>query len=391
MSDNILILACVSGFLDKFEKENVMILKEMGVQVHYAANMQEQHYKFDPAEFDELGITAHHIDIERSPYMTGNYSKALVQVIKIIQKYDIRTIHCHSPVGGVIGRLAGHWCCRHKLPVKVIYTAHGFHFYKGAPLINNTIYRWTEIILAHDTDILVTINREDYENGRRLRMKNGGKVFQIPGVGLDMDRFAPLTEAQRKKEREKLGIGSRFFLVSMGELNENKNHYIVLQALKKMRDDGKDISKIIYGICGDGFFHDRMRDWIREMDLQDNVIMYGYCTDVRPIVGCADASIFPSHREGLGMAGLEALSMGIPLIASDNRGTREYMVHKENGFICDSRRVGTVVEGIEYMMEMDVAEREKMRRTCRKSVCPFDKKRTNEIMRCVYEEVKENE
>ena len=91
------------------------------------------------------------------------------------------------------------------------------------------------------------------------------------------------------------------------------------------------------------------------------------------------------------MAGLEALSMGIPLIASDNRGTREYMVHKENGFICDSRRVGTVVEGIEYMMEMDAAEREKMRRTCRKSVCPFDKKRTNEIMRCVYEEVKENE
>ena len=161
----------------------------------------------------------------------------------------------------------------------------------------------------------------------------------------------------------------------------------MLQALKKMRDDGKDISGILYGICGDGFFHDRMEEWIREMDLQDNVVMFGYCMDVRPFLGCADASIFPSHREGMGMAGLEALSMEIPLIASDNRGTREYMVHKENGFVCDSRRVETVVEGIEYMMAMDSAQREKMKKVCRQSVRPFEKKCTNEIMQSVYQMV----
>lgn len=347
MSDNILILACVSGFLDKFERENVRILEETGFNVHYAANMKEQHYIFDPAEFDELGVAAHHIDIERSPYMTGNYLNALPQTIEIIRQNDIRVIHCHEPVGGVIGRLAGRWCCRHGIPVKVIYTVHGFHFYKGAPLINNTIYRWAEMFLAHYTDILITINREDYTSGQKLGLKKGGKVYRIPGVGLDMEHFVPLTAEERKKSREKLGIGNRFFLVSSGELNENKNQRIVLQALKKMRDDGKDISGILYGICGDGFFHDRMEEWIREMDLQDNVVMFGYCMDVRPFLGCADASIFPSHREGMGMAGLEALSMEIPLIASDNRGTREYMVHKENGFVCDSRRVETVVEGIE--------------------------------------------
>ena len=387
MSDNILILACVSGFLDKFERENVRILKETGFNVHYAANMKEQHYIFDPAEFDELGVAAHHIDIERSPYMTGNYLNALPQTIEIIRQKDIRVIHCHEPVGGVIGRLAGRWCCRHGIPVKVIYTVHGFHFYKGAPLINNTIYRWAEMFLAHYTDILITINREDYTSGQKLGLKKGGKVYRIPGVGLDMEHFVPLTAEERKKSREKLGIGNRFFLVSSGELNENKNQRIVLQALKKMRDDGKDISGILYGICGDGFFHDRMEEWIREMDLQDNVVMFGYCMDVRPFLGCADASIFPSHREGMGMAGLEALSMEIPLIASDNRGTREYMVHKENGFVCDSRRVETVVEGIEYMMAMDSAQREKMKKVCRRSVRPFEKKCTNEIMQSVYQMV----
>lgn len=390
MGDSILIIACVGGFLDKFEKENVKILKEIGFSVHYAANMKEQHYIFDPSVFSELEVTAHHIDIGRSPYMTRNYRKALPQVIKIIQQEDIHVIHCHEPVGGVIGRLAGRWCCRHEIPVKVVYTVHGFHFYKGAPLINNTIYRWAEMFLAHYTDILITINREDYTSGWKLHLKKDGKVYRIPGVGLDMEYFLPLTAEEQKKTRQKLGIGNRFFLVSSGELNENKNQHIVLQALKKMRDEGKDISGILYGICGDGFFHDRMKEWIREMDLQDNVVMYGYCRDVRPFLGCADASVFPSHREGLGMAGLEALSMETPLIAADNRGTREYMIHKENGFVCDSRRVETVVEGIEYMMSMDSEEREKMKKACRQSVRPFEKKCTSRIMRSVYEEVKEN-
>ena len=106
MSDNILILACVSGFLDKFEKENVRILKETGFNVHYAANMKEQHYIFDPAEFDELGVAAHHIDIERSPYMTGNYLNALPQTIGLFGKgYSGNTLSRTG--GGVIGRLAG--------------------------------------------------------------------------------------------------------------------------------------------------------------------------------------------------------------------------------------------------------------------------------------------
>ena len=391
MKTHILILACVSGFLEKFEKENVKILNELGFCVHYAANMQEQHYIFDPNEFQEMGITAHHIDIERSPYMFRNNIRALRQVINIVEENNIQAIHCHSPVGGVLGRLTGRYFKNRKREIRIVYTAHGFHFYRGAPLINNTVYFFVEKWLARYTDILITINREDFENARKFRMKDGNRVYRIPGVGLDRQRFAPMSPEQREKKRKELGVDGFFFLVSCGELNENKNQRIVLEALAKMRDEGKDISRIRYGICGEGFFHSRMDEWIRELRLEENVIMYGYCLDVRPILGCADASVFPSRREGLGMAGLESLSMGVALIAADNRGTREYMIHKKNGYVCESDRVETVIKGIEFMMKLDPRRRKEMARSCRESVERFDKKYTNKIMKQIYREVGKDE
>ncbi|OUP86186.1 hypothetical protein B5F07_02530 [Lachnoclostridium sp. An169] len=388
---SVLILTCVSGFIDKFEKENVRILRELGYEVHYASNMKEQHYLFDPKEYRELGVIPHDICVERSPFMVRANSKALRQIIEIVEQNNIDIIHCHAPVGGVLGRLAGRYFRHKNRDLRVIYTAHGFHFYKGAPLINNTVYKLAEKILAHYTDVLITINREDYESAKKLHLRKGGRVYQLPSIGLDMERFRPLSDEEKKRQRKELHVEDKFFLVSVGELNENKNHIVVLQALKKMRDSGEDISGIVYGICGDGFFHDRMREWIDEMGLQDNVRMFGYCMDVRPIEGCADASVFPSLREGLGMAALEALAMGVPLIASDNRGTREYMEHQKNGYVCNSSSPESFVEGIRFVQGLEPEARRKMQKYCRESVMKFDKKYANEIMRHVYQEEMRNE
>lgn len=387
MEKSILILTCVSGFLDKFEKENVKILRKLGFCVHYASNMKEQHYVFDIKEFSELGVIPHHIDIERSPFMIKNNRQALKQILQIIYQENISVLHCHSPVGGMLGRLAGRYCNKRGHKLKVLYTAHGFHFYKGAPLVNNSVYQVAERFLAHYTDVLITINEEDYQNSYHLHLKPGGKRYKLPSVGLDIQRFKPLTEEQRRVQREKLKLEDKFFLVSVGELNENKNHYIVLKALQKMKDSGKDISNIVYGICGDGFLRERLENWIKEMGLTDNVILFGYCIDVRPIEGCADAAVFPSKREGLGMAAIEALSMGIPLIASDNRGTREYMVHKKNGYVCNCADPDTFVAGIEFIKTLDDVSKREIAEFCRKSVGKFDKKYTNDIMTKVYQEV----
>lgn len=383
MNREILILTTISGFLDKFERENVKILQEMGYTVHYAANTREQHYLFSEDEIEKLGVHIHHIDIERSPYMVRNNRRAFLQLTEIVRKYSINIIHCHTPVGGLLGRLLG----RHfrKDGITVIYTAHGFHFYKGAPWINNSVYYWVEKCLAHYTDILVVINREDYENAGRFRLKKNGKIYRIPGVGLDREKFHIFSEEERRKGRTTLGIeDDQFFILSVGELNENKNQEIILKALALMRDRGQDISNIIYGICGDGFFMERIKSKIRELNLQKNVKMFGYCRDVPAILGCADMSTLPSRREGLGMAALESLAMGIPVAASDNRGTREYMEDGRNGYVCDYADAESFIRGIEIIRNMDKEERREMGFRCRETTVRFGKKYTIEIMQEVY-------
>lgn len=379
----ILILTTVSGFLDKFEKDNVRILQELGYEVHYAANTYEQNYLFDENEIQNMGVHIHHIDIAKSPYKIEMNQRALKEVTELIEKEQICAIHCHTPVGGLLGRLAGRRC-----RVKVIYTAHGFHFYKGAPFLDRCIYYLAERWLARFTDTLIVINEEDYKNAQKFHLKNQGKVYQIPGVGLDMKKFRPFSEAERGAGRRKLGI-EKFSLISVGELNQNKNQRIVLQALAKMREDGNDISHIHYGVCGDGFLRQQMEHWIQELHLGDIVTMYGYQDSVHEILGCADAMIFPSRREGLGMAALEALSMGIPVIASDNRGTREYMEHGKNGYVCAWDDVDGYIKGIQRMMALRPKERETMRQYCRQSVKRFEKSHTNRIMWEIYHRMDE--
>ena len=383
---NILILATVGGFLDKFERGNVKILQEMGYTVHYAANLREPHYQYDEREIFALGVRVHHIDVARSPYMVRYNVAAFKQLCRIILENDILAIHCHTPVGGMLGRMMGRKFAGRGL--KVVYTAHGFHFYKGAPLVNNTAYYLAEWVMARYTDVLVTINREDFRNALDLPLKNPKRVFEIPGVGVDLNRFTPMHEEERRARRKELGIpeGDVFF-VSVGELNENKNQMVILKALSYLRESGKDISRVHYGICGDGFYEEKIQREIYIRRLEDNVKLYGYRRDVENVIGCADFSVFPTVREGLGMAGLEALAMGIPLLASRNRGTREYLHNGINGYFCNARDEKNWAAGLQKIMCLTTAQREKMAGNCRKSVLPFARERTEAVMRKVYWEL----
>lgn len=383
MRKQILILTTTRDFLGKFETGNVRILKRMGYTVHYAANMSEQDDLYDREEIEKLGIESHHIDIERSPFMIRNNRKAFLQLIELVRKYGISLIHCHTPVGGLLGRLAGRYFGKDRL--KVIYTAHGFHFYKGAPWLNNSIYYQVERFLARYTDILVVINSEDYASAGKFRLRKGGAVYRIPGVGLDTERFHIFSEEEKKRGREALDIGAEtLFLLSVGEINENKNHEIILRALALMKRRGQDISGIQYVICGDGFFRGRREKQIQSMGLDENVKIYGYRKDIPDILGCANALVFPSKREGLGMAALESLAMGIPVIAADNRGTREYMKDGVNGYICKSGDVEDYIRGIQNIRDMDVEKRRKMQIKCRETVERFDRAYVDEIMGEVY-------
>lgn len=383
MDKHVLILTTTHDFLRKFELENVKILQRMGCTVHYAANMKEPQYLSDERFLQELGVRTHHIDIARSPFQWRENRRAFLQIRELLREFDIRMIHCHTPVGGVLGRLAGHFFRDWR--VFVIYTAHGFHFYKGAPLQNHLLYYRVEKWLAHYTDVLITINEEDYRSALRFHLRRGGRVYKIPGAGLNLQKFRPQEEALRAVFRRKLWIGAdEFFLVSVGELNENKNHEVVLEALELLRAEGK-LANIRYGICGDGFLRETLARKIAEKKLQDVVVLYGYCRNIPEILGCADASVFPSKREGLGMAGLESLAMGVPVIAADNRGTREYMEHGRNGFVRAYDDVRGLADCITALRQMDVRRRQRMAQSCVNTVKPFEKRYTSAVMTRIYE------
>ena len=229
------------------------------------------------------------------------------------EKYDI--IHCHTPVGGMLTRLAA--VDARKKGSIVFYTAHGFHFYTGSPFINWIVYYPVEKWLARKTDVLVTITKEDYLRAKKF---NINKTVYIPGVGIDLNRF------QRGKScidgdtmKMSLGIPKNVkVLLSVGEINKNKNHKIVLEALSHFPD-------VWYVLCGQGPLIDEYKKLSVKLGISNRVIFTGYRTDIENYYNIADVFVFPSIREGLPVALMEAIATEIVCVASRNRGTDDLL------------------------------------------------------------------
>lgn len=303
-----------------FFKDLVKKLVDDGNTVDIACN--ESEYKVDEF-YHELGCNVYQINCSRSPFSKGNF-EAIKELKKIISdnKYDI--VHCHTPVAGACTRIA----CKgfRKNGLKVFYTAHGFHFYKGAPLINWLIYYPIEKYCSKFTDILITINHED-ESLAKKRMK-AKKVEYVPGVGIDVDKFADAV-VDRTQKRQELGIPEDAFLIlSVGELNKNKNHQIVIRALAELND-----KNVHYMIAGEGALSDYLKNLSYELGVENQVHILGYREDTEQLYKIADINAFPSIREGLGLAAIEGMAAGLPLICLDNRGTRNYAKNNVNAFI----------------------------------------------------------
>lgn len=383
MEKHALILATTGDFLEKFEREDAKLLKELGYTVHYGANLCEPPWFSGEERLRRMGVVPHHLEIARSPFLVNMNFKALLEVLRLIDAWGITLIHCHTPVGGLVGRLAGRLSPRR--PV-VIYTAHGFHFYTGAPLRNWLAYFPAEWYLARYTDFLAVINREDLRLSRRLPLPGRGRARQIPGTGLNRKRFSPASPEERERARRRLGVGERFFLVSAGEINENKNHRTLLEALLILEKRPGGLEGLCCGICGGGFYRERMKGWIRSRGLSGMVKLYGHCEDMREFLAAADLFVFPSRREGLGMAALEALSMGIPVLAADNRGTREYIRPGKNGLLCPWDSPEAFARGIISIRRLPEARKSQMRAACIRSARPFDISHSREAMRKLYRE-----
>lgn len=280
----------------------------------------------------------HYVDIpfERNPLKPGNV-KAYKMLREIIEKEQFDLIYCHTPVGAMLARLAG--ISARKKGTKVIYMAHGFHFYNGAPLLNWMLYYPVEKFLSRFTDGLITINQEDY---RRAQKFHAGKTILIPGVGIDLDKFQK-KEPTRQEIRNKLGIPeSKIILMSVGELTKRKNHMVMIEALARLKE-----YDILYVICGDGPLKAQLRAKAEELGVRDRLKLLGFRKDIAELHKMADIFVFPSLQEGLPVAVMEAMASGLPIVASKIRGNEDLISNNQGGYLVkptDSEQVGKAIE-----------------------------------------------
>jgi len=334
----ILYVTTISLTMNTFFKPHVEMLVNEGYQVDIACN-----YKDLPLDefYASLGCNEYQIDFSRSPLSTDNM-KAYRQLKRVVENGGYDIVHCHTPVAGLLGRLAS--IPARKKGTRVIYTAHGFHFYKGAPLKNWLVYYPIEWVGSLFTDTLITINHEDYELAKR-KMK-AKRVEYVPGVGIDVDKFKN-TVIDRAEKRRELGIPEdAFLLVSVGELNANKNHEVIIRAVSMLNDD-----KVHYAIAGVGELREYLLNLAIELGIADKVHLLGYRNDIAEIYKAADVCCFPSIREGLGLAAIEGMAAGLPIVAADNRGTREFVVEKINGFACKNNQSQEFVDALQILLD----------------------------------------
>ena len=358
-----------------FAKSSIAAARQLGIEYHIASNETGIDQSIKDQECEELGIYHHHIDINRNPSAVAQNRKAYKQIMELIEEYHFDVIHCNTPMGGVLGRL-----CGHKAGVKtVIYQAHGFHFWTGAPLMNWTCYYPTENFLAHYTDILITINKEDKKRAQKFHLKKNGKLVSVPGVGIDVEKISTPTISPEEKRRQ-LGISQDSLVyITVGELIPRKNQSMLIDAFKKA-----DIANSILLICGKGQEKDNLQKQIEENGLSEKVKLLGQRTDIYELLQCSDVFLFPSKQEGLPIALMEAMAVGLPCVAANIRGNNDLLGDNYPFLLNPNDR-----ESWEKSMKDILDVRNEMAELSHKNIGAFDIEKATEAMKEIYKSVLE--
>ena len=376
----VLIVASVVSFIEWFNKENLEFLKnEMNCEVHVACNfdyMDDTDVVRTTAYIEKLkseGFVLYNIHFARSPFCKVNI-QAYKKLKAIIDSNHFDLIHCHTPTASMMTRLAARKA--RKKSCKVMYTCHGFHFHNAAPKKNWLLYYPVEKIFSKLCDYIVTINKEDFNRAKTFYCPN---VRYIPGVGVDLSKIKN-TKVDKNAYKKSLGIPENcVMLLSIGELIERKNHEVIIKALAKLKRDD-----IYYVICGKGPLKEHLEQLSKSLGVR--TIFLGFRNDIPELCNTADISAFPSKIEGLGLAGIEAMAAGVPLVSSNVHGILDYVVDGKTGFTCKPDDVDGFAKAIETLASNDEL-RESMRDACLKSVEPFEIHNALNSMWGIYKEI----
>lgn len=377
-----LVLASVASMIDQFNMPNIQLMKEMGYEVDVAANFLKGSTCTDEKiavlkqDLLKMNVRCFQIDFSRNVLNFSENIKAYKQTKKIIDENNYALIHSHSPIGGFLSRIAARNA--RTSGTKMIYTAHGFHFYQGAPLINWLIFYPIERITSRWTDVLITITHEDYQLAQKKMYAK--KVVYVPGVGIDTAVFAPKENdaAINMSKREELGISVEdTVMLSVGELNKNKNHEIVLKAMAQL--GRKDVH---YVIAGRGVLKEHLEHLATELGARSQLHLLGFRTDVKELFKMADFFAHPSFREGLSVAVMEAMANGLPVICTEIRGNTDLIEEGKGGYLFKPAEQETVFNALKYMM--DSTDRKTMGAFNLKRSERLDVKAVLEVMREIY-------
>lgn len=321
----------------QFLVPHVINLSENGFEVEIACSVVGNRIEEVRQKLNGYVNAIHLVRLVRSPASPTNF-KGYNDMKKVINSGNYDIIWTNEPVMGLTTRLAARKA--RKNGTKVLYMVHGFHFYEGAPKLNWLIYYPIERFAAHFCDTIVTINKEDFERAQRL---NSPSVKYIHGIGVDTSRLH--TDETPHNIRQEIGLSDDSFLVlSVGELLPRKNQQVIIKALGKLHD-----SNVHYILCGKGKLLNELLALAKENGVDKQVHFLGYRKDVLNIYGQADLLAFPSRREGLGLAGLEAMYCGLPLVSSNTSGPRDYMENGKTGFMYDPDDADGFADGIRRM------------------------------------------
>ena len=355
--EKVLVVASVASMIDQFNIPFIKLMIDMGYHVDVACNFEKgstcTNEKIAQLKktLKAMGVDCFQIDFARNVLNIRDNLKAFSQVEKLMKCNDYVFAHCHSPIGGMITRIAG------KITkTKIIYTAHGFHFYKGAPLLNWMVYYPIELLCGYWTDILITINNEDYELAQKhIKAK---EIVYVPGIGVDLNKFGNI-DVDRNKVRESLCVpADKIWILSVGELIKRKNQERLIRAIAQ-------IPNVYLTIAGRGELQPEFENLIKELKIEDRVKLLGFRTDISALCASADVFAFPSFQEGLSVTLMEAMAWGKPCVVSAIRGNTD-LIDENGGVLFDPHNIEYITRAVNKIIdsnwqEMSIYNKKKIR------------------------------
>ena len=322
--NKVLIVSTTDNMIWQFLIPHIKMLEARGNSVECVC--AKTGFWFDELR-DKYGFLMHELNFTRFPLTIKNFV-ALKKLYKLQRKNHYNVVYCQQPVGGLMGRLLAK-----KFKIPAIYTAHGFHFFDGCSLKRKLVYKTAEKYLSKYTDVLITINDEDFDAANKMHAKS---VYKINGIGMEIGKYDDNSDS-KEKIKSSLGImKSEFVITTIAEFIPRKNYDTMIRVAKALKEKGL---KFKFLICGRGQEENRIKKLIKKLNLESEIKLLGYRKDINRILTCTDVFLLASYQEGLTLSVIEAMSFGLPCVVSNVRGNRDLIDDGLGGFLALPRDV----------------------------------------------------